>query len=258
MNKYPTPHAEVNALLRRLYSDARAILGSQFVGMYLYGSLSYGGWDAASSDVDFLFVTEDVLQPSMLDALRGMHERIAASSLPWADMLEGSYIPRAGLRRYDPANDRFPTIGIDWEFGLGDHGVQWIIERYIVREHGVIIDGPPPQTLIDPVTPDDLRYAARASLTNFWAQQVHGPDWLRPRNYQAFAILTMCRASYTLQHGTVASKVEAAHWARRTLPAPWPSLVERALAWLHDEQPDDMDDMLAFVRWTVENVQPPP
>jgi hypothetical protein len=60
-----------------------------------------------------------------------MHAEIASSGLPYATRLEGSYIPRHALRRYDPANARHPTIGTDWPFQVEWHGNDWIIERHI-------------------------------------------------------------------------------------------------------------------------------
>jgi Domain of unknown function (DUF4111)/Nucleotidyltransferase domain len=233
--------------------EVRGVLGAQFVGMYLYGSLSNGDFDPVSSDIDFLVVTDATLPGAMVAMLGELHARIAASGTPWADRLEGSYIPRAAIRRYDPANNCHPTIGADWEFGIGAHNENWVIERAIVRERGVVIAGPPAPTLIDPITPDELRAAVRACLDPFWERQTEGqePEWLRRRHYQAFAILTMCRACYTLEHGTVPSKFAAAQWAQETLPPPWPALIARALSWRSDHAPDDMTEMRSFIRYTV-------
>jgi predicted nucleotidyltransferase len=64
----PTPYADVNALLSELLGGARAILGPQFVGMLLYGSLASGDFDSAS-DVDVLVVTHDDLSPDTFTAL---------------------------------------------------------------------------------------------------------------------------------------------------------------------------------------------
>lgn len=251
----PTPYPAVNAVLRLLLQEVRTVLGSEFVGMYCYGSLALGDFDPHSSDVDFLVVTEDGLPPETLRALERMHARIAASGLMWADKLEGSYIPRTALRWYDPARNRHPTIGADWAFGVRAHDRAWVIERHIVREHGVVVVGPPPKTLIDPLSPDALRLAVREQLTDFWRAQLDGPVWLRTRDYQAFAILTMCRARHTLAHGAIISKPAAAAWARATLPFPWPGLIDTALAWRHDKRPDDMTAMLAFVRDTIERAE---
>lgn len=247
----PTPYPDVNAILARLLADQRALLGPDLVGLYLFGSLSWGDFDPVSSDIDFLAVTAGELSPASLDALRELHARLAASGLPWADRLEGSYIPRAALRRHDPANARFATIGVDWPFGLAQHGSQWVIERHIVRERGVTLWGPPPATLIDPVSPADLRGAVRDALRDSWARRVEQPDWLGTRRYQAFAILTLCRALYTLERGGVASKPDAAAWARATLPARWTAAIDRALAWRHDPEAEDPTETLAFLRYAL-------
>jgi hypothetical protein len=249
----PTGYTDIDTLLHHLLTEVRCILGAEFVGMYLYGSLSGGDFDPESSDVDFLVVTEGMLPEVMVAALGEMHARIAASGMPWADRLEGTYIPRAAIRRYDPANNRHPTIGNDWEYGIGEHNETWVIESAILRERGITLAGPPLTTLIDPVSPDELRATVRSILTNLWLRHTVGPEpeWLRPRHYQAFAILTMCRALYTLEHGTVPSKPVAAHWAQETLPPPWPALIARSLRWRSDHAPDDMTEMLAFIRYAV-------
>jgi len=107
----------------------------------LFGSFARGDF-TADSDIDFLVVTEHAVPDDTLHALAALHARIAASGLTWADKLEGSYIPRAALRRDDPANNRHPTIGLDWAFGVHEHGSNWVIERHIVREHGVTAHAP--------------------------------------------------------------------------------------------------------------------
>jgi len=255
--RFPTPFPIVNLLLDLLLRAVRDVLGAEFVGMYLYGSLALGDFAPGSSDIDFLVATARELPDETVAALGAMHARIAASGLAWADKLEGSYIPRAALRRYDPADNRHPTIGADWPFSIREHSSNWVIERHIVREHGVVIWGPPPKALIDPVSPDELRAAVWEALDGFWRAQSGGPEpeWLRTRDYQAFAILTMCRALYTLAHGDVASKPMAAAWARATLPAPWPDLIATALVWRHDPRPGDIAAMLAFVRYTIERAE---
>lgn len=246
-----TGYPAVDTLLTRLLTDVQRALGDELVGLYLYGSLALGDFDPGSSDIDFLVATRGVLPFATLTALDSLHQQLAASSLAYAHRLEGSYIPLQALRRYDPSDNTHPTIGVDWSFGLGPHKTNWIIERQIVREHSPALYGPPPHDLIDPVAPAALRAATREMLLGFWAQQLADPEWLRARDYQAFAILTMCRALHTLAEGAVVSKPRAAAWAKRALDPAWTPLIDRALAWRHDHSPDDMGEMLRFVAWAV-------
>jgi len=246
----PTPYSEVNTLLLFMLARVQEVLGEELVGFYLYGSLSLGDFDPQSSDIDFLIVTENDI--AGLDDLRDMHAAIAASELRYADHLEGSYIPRRALRRYDPQDATHPTIGVDWEFHVEWHGSNWILERHIVREYGIVVWGPPPSTLIDPVAPQAMRAAICEKLRDFWSKQLSGPEWLHPRDYQALAVLTLCRALYTLSYGDVVSKPRAASWACQTLAPQWRPTIERALTWRRQHvQENDMSDTLAFLRYAV-------
>lgn len=245
-----TPYADVNAVLQLLWEQQRQVLGDRLVGLYLGGSLALGDFDPESSDIDFLAVTAAPLPEPLLPRLQAMHERIHASGLHWASHLEGSYIPRAAVRRYDPSASVHPSIGVDWPFGIHPHDRSWVIWRWIIREKGVTVGGPPPASLIDPVTERELREAVASLLREVWPAHLEAPEWLRPRNYQAFAVLTMCRARYALATGAIASKQAAAAWARERLPQ-WAQLIDRALLWRCDTQPDDMTEMLAFIRETV-------
>jgi predicted nucleotidyltransferase len=87
-------------MLGRLDGGARAVLGRQFAGLYLYGSLATGGFDPATSDIDFLVVTEGALDEAAVDALREMHEELSRDGGKWAAKLEGAYVARAALRKY--------------------------------------------------------------------------------------------------------------------------------------------------------------
>jgi hypothetical protein len=249
---HPTAYPEVNALLQELLARARAVLGECFVGLYVHGSVASGDFEPQRSDIDFLVVTVDELPAKMLPALQAMHARIHASGMKWATKLEGSYIPRQALRRYDPAHALHPALRVDGTFDVDAHGADWVIQRHVIREQGIAVAGPDPRTLIDPVPPDDLRRAAAGTLREWWAPQLQDHSRLRQPQYRAYAVLTMCRVLYTVQHGTVVPKGVAAQWAQRTLGEPWAALISRALAWPLDGQEDTLDDTLRFLRYTLE------
>ena len=247
---YPTPYPDVNAVLDRLLANVQTVLADRFAGMYLYGSLSSGDFDPRRSDIDFVVTTTGELTEDVIAALDSMHTQIMSSGLKWAKKLEGSYIPQAALRRYDPDGPPYPTLN-EGRFYLAPHGSDWIIQRHIIREHGVRLAGPPLQTVVDPVQPDDLRGAVRGILAEWWAPMLDNPDWLGRDEYQAFAVLTMCRALHALEHGDIASKPVAARWVQQT-HGEWADLIERALAWHHGDPWDELEQTLAFMRYTLE------
>jgi len=251
MPAHPTPYPDINALLQDLLSHVQAVLGSQFVGLYLFGSLSSGDFDPQRSDIDFLVATDGELPAEMLPALASMHQRLAEAHPKWTRRLEGSYIPRRALRRYNPAQARHPSLRIDGSFDVDHHGPDWVIQRHEIRRHAIALSGPEPSTLIDPVAPNELRAAAQATLREWWAPMLEDPARLRQREYQAYAVLTMCRALYTLQHSTVVSKGLAAAWAQEFLGQEWAELIEEALAWPRGPQPDRSERTLALIRHTL-------
>jgi len=245
-------YPDVHAFLQQFLTQVRAVLKQKFVGMYLYGSLALDDFDPSSSDLDILVATASELPSEIVAALKAMHEKIQETDTEWAKRLEVSYTPVAALRLYDPRNTHYPFISTISPFGITEHGRDWIINRYIIREKGIVIAGLSPQTLIAPISEDELKAAVRYILCNSWTQHTSGPEWMRPRKNQAFTILTMCRAWHVLKKGTIVSKPQAAAWAQKELASQWKPLIKRALLWRADPQIDDMTETLSFLRATIE------
>lgn len=213
---FPTPLPDINQALQALLSETRAILSERFIGLYLYGSLASGDFNPLRSDIDFVVVTEGELPAEAIQALEAMHARLWNLGWKWMQKLEGSYISRVALRRYNPQDGPFPCVN-EGKFYLARHENDWVIQRHILRESGVAIAGPAIRPMIDPVSPDELRTAVQGYLDEWWRPMLRDPQRLRSREYQAYATLSMCRALYTLQHGRVASKTGSARWAQQTL-----------------------------------------
>lgn len=250
----PTPYPDVNALLGTFIADVRAILADRFLGLYLSGSLATGEFDEAS-DIDVLVVTTDALPDETVATLAAMHERLAILAPRWGRELEVSYVPRDAVRRYDPANDLHPRIARGESLRRQAHLREWDTQRHILRERGIVVAGPDPRTLIDPVRPDDLRRAVLATLREWWPMNFQEPAEVQPRGYRSYLVLTGCRLLYTLEHGTVASKPVAAQWAREALDPQWAGLIAWAEAARRDRRPDELDHLreaLDFIGYVVE------
>ena len=178
VNNFPTKYPEINKILELLLSSASRVLGSQLTGMYLYGSLSSGDFDLETSDIDFLIVTTSTLSNKTIAELESMHHQIWTSGLKWAAKLEESYIPKRDIRRHNPHSAPCPTVN-EGKFYLDKRGSDWIIQRHVIREQGIVLAGPEPKTLIDPVSPEDIRRSVVGVLHEWWFPMLEDPPGCR-------------------------------------------------------------------------------
>ena len=251
----PTTHPEVNAVLQQAVEGASAILGDQLVGFYLFGSLVRGGFDEIS-DIDVVVATEGEISKETFDSLSEMHAGIIAAGTYWATNLEISYIPKTALRRYDFNNATHPRLerGKDEKLYYMHHHSDWVVERYELLENGLALVGPPPKTLIDPVSPDDLRQAM-LGLIHSWIITLPD-DMPDSRGGQSYVVLTLCRLLYTLEKGNTASKPDAVAWALETLDTAWHPLIHSAWEGRQhpggDPIPEELEQTVALINYTIE------
>ncbi|MBG7610361.1 MAG: DUF4111 domain-containing protein, partial [Anaerolineae bacterium] len=168
-----------------------------------------------------------------------------------AAKVEGAYIPKYAIRRYASDDLARPCVN-EGEFYLGYQGSDWIIQRYILREFGVVIAGPDPKTLIDVVTIEEIQHAVELILHEWWAPMLDEPERMLHSDYQVYAILSMCRALHTLHTGKLSSKPVAARWALDTLEQQWAESIELALSWRDGKELDMLDQSLALIRYALE------
>lgn len=280
--KLPTPYPQINVLLHDVLAGAQQILGPHFVGMYLEGSLVSDDFDQ-DSDIDFVVASDEAVSGDQFTALQLMHERSATNSSWYADQLEGFYVSQHALRRYDPQHALHANIerGPGERLKLDRLDSSWLVHLWILRERGVTLAGPNPQTLIDPVPSMALQQAMVGSLPDWCAPKLDNPEQLRIRGSQAYVVLTLCRVLFTLHTGSVGTKRVAARWAIGTLDARWVPLIERAWEGRHNpaaEQaasgqwlplnerrweglhnievsPEEVSETLDFIRYTIESSQ---
>jgi hypothetical protein len=247
----------VNAALDEFLVSVRAILGPHLRGMYLVGSLAVDDFDPDSSDLDIIVVTDGALPDDRIAAMREWHTLFSAGGSPFATRLEAVYIPQADLRAPASASASYPQVERDRPFFVEPVEPGWSVQRYTLREHGVVIAGPDPREMLDPVDPDEMRRDG-AIIARTWLDQAeHDPtwlDWARPRPYFAFVVATLCRLLYTLETGGVTSKPAATRWAQETLGRRWADFVGRPWEARHENgetPPEDMDTLVAFIRFTA-------
>jgi len=127
--------------------------------------------------------------------------------------------------------------------------------RWILRNHGITVAGPPITSLVDEVPPQPMRDAMRTMLPGLmddlktWAR--FDTAWS-----QRYAVTAYCRALFTLHTGEVASKRGALEWARDHLDPRWRPLLtqviedrSRGLDPADPPRPGSLEAMYAFAAY---------
>lgn len=254
----PTPYPELNDVLGQLVEGMKAVLREQLVGAYLQGSFATGGFDR-HSDVDFVVALQDELSDEDLRALQDMHGRVYELECPWAQHLEGSYFPRDVLLRHELSGSPL------WYLDHGARTLEFsshcntVVVRWVLREKGVILVGPDPAELVNPVPTGVLRADIWATMRDWGNEILSEPERFRNRFYQTFIVLSYCRMLHDLHVGRAESKRTGAEWAREVLDASWRDLIDRTWEGRPDparsvREPADAGDFartLEFVRYTM-------
>lgn len=250
----------VTEMLRSLLLAIQEAIGDELVGVYLRGSLALGDFDPVTSDLDFLAVTKLPVSDEKFAVLSVLHTQLAKIPNAYAQQLEGAYIDHNALKRFRAA-ERYPTIERGGFLRWSEHHTNWILERWIVREHGITLIGPDPKTLIEPISEEEIHSAVSIRLRDWvsFANQLDDPNWRSSLGHKAYVVETMCRIMFTLECGNICSKPNAVIWALETFPEPWRSLVERSQSWRTDNitSPDTniISEVMRFVHWVASNAR---
>lgn len=255
----PTPYSELNTVLRDLVDSVQEVLSANFVGAYLQGSFAVGDFDK-DSDCDFIIVTEEELSQDEVAALQRMHERIYSLEIPWAQHLEGSYFPKQTLRLHACSGGQL------WYLDHGSRSLEQsnhcntALVRWVVREKGVVLHGPPPETLVEPIPVHVLRRQIMSTIRDWGRDILTNADHYNNRFYQGYIVLSYCRMLNDLLTGQPGSKRAGAEWAKANLDPSWAVLIERAWGGRHDpavssREPADFEDFqstLEFVGYITD------
>jgi predicted nucleotidyltransferase len=235
-------YPEVQALLPDLLSRMRAALGERLLGLYLYGSLVWGDFDLAVSDIDLLAVTAELPSAEELTALGRLHADFATERPAWRNRIEVQYASREYLATFRERRGPIAVISPGEPFHVVDAGDEWKINWYFVLAYGQTLAGPAPSAWIAPIGQAEFVAASRELALN-WRERIGKTAGSRP--YQSYSILTLCRAWYTCATGRQSSKRQAAAWAAERLPEHAP-LIASALEWRANANDTSADPAATF------------
>jgi hypothetical protein len=190
---------EVGPLLERFTASAGDVI--PLVALWAHGSLALGDFQPGRSDLDLVALVAAEITDPQREQLWRMHEALIGDE-ELADKLHCSYVVR----------DQLADAGrchATWAMGeLFDRRVSPISRREL-RQGGLCLYGPEPAALVPAVTDQELNDYVRADLRDYWYPKTAKPElWLRDI-WVDLGLLTLARASVTLQDGRLISKREA-------------------------------------------------
>ncbi len=217
-------------ILDRIAGQYRGILGENLVGLYAHGSLAFGCFNPAKSDIDFIVVVREApgaaQKQELLRLLLELTPLVPTKGLEMSVVLEEHcrrfayptpftlHFSNAHLRacREDLAAYCERMQGTDRD--LAAHFT-------VIRHVGIPVYGPPVAEVFGEVPAaaylDSLRYDAEYALEDI-------------RGNPMYVALNLCRVLAFIREGLVLSKAQGGAWGLSHLDGRFSGLLREALA----------------------------
>lgn len=201
------------AFSRRTLEQVKAIpsavasLGSRLAelgwvsDLLVAGSLAAGDYVAGVSDLDLIAIVEGSVGAAREAALVDLHRELDREQAAGTN-LGCTYVDESTLPRLSALH---PT----WTHGgLVRRRLSGVTRAELVML-GFAVFGRTPTALLPPMTADQVRAAARAELSGYWAWASRRPWlWLNP-DIADLGLTAMARGRYTMRTGQLLTKTEA-------------------------------------------------
>ncbi len=235
-------HPDIGVLLDLVLSRMQKILGEKLVGLYLYGSLVAGDFDYEISDIDLLAATAAGIGEAEFNALDKMHVELVRNNQSWKNRIEIQYVSRDALKTFKTRESQIANISPGEPFHFLEAGRDWLLNWYFVRENSVTLCGASPKTIIAPISKKEFIAAVREQAEEK-GRNVEKAKHSRP--YQAYLIMTVCRALYAVRNGEQVSKKRAALFAQKEFPE-YAYLIENAFEWRAKHRAENINHEATF------------
>lgn len=254
-NNGVTPYQDVNEILIDVTNGIKTILNENLVGIYLFGSLSYGDFNPESSDIDIVVILNRPLTQQELQLIKGLHEAIQKKYIKWSDRLECSYIPINMLENILPPKEPRPYLGGGVFYDEAPYGNEWIINNYLLYQYGISLIGCDFKALITQIDILEVQKACIKDLFQEWEPKITDLEWLSNSHYQSYLVLNLCRILYTVIEGFAGTKKVSAEWAKKRFGFPWSNLIANAQDWRYGKEMSSTNETIDFIKFTIEEIK---
>jgi predicted nucleotidyltransferase len=240
------------------YLHALEPLCSHFYGIYIFGSIAFGGFEELESDIDILALTHGEWSAPELAQLKTLHTKLIRTH-QLGKRLEVLYIPLHNLGKCDREIPPYPTL----QFGKFSPAKYYDLNHvtwWTVKNKGIRLLGPERSTLPFEVVWQDVLETMRDSLNGYWASKTKHSYLFLLDGWIVDAVATHCRILTTIEEGEIITKSVALKRWRERLPARWRPLIDEA--WrirhhlhepsLYHSRLERMREVLAFIKYVRE------
>jgi hypothetical protein len=252
-----TPYHDINEVLYAILEGVVDIFGDNLVGLYLFGSLSYGDFHPDSSDIDLVAILQNPASPEQLALIKHLHEKVSAENEKWGNRLECSYTPIAMLQNTLPPEQPRPYFGEGVFYPAAHYGNEWIINLYLLVYHAIPLVGAAFKELLGTVPIVEVQKACIRDLFQEWQPKLTDLDWLNNSHYQSYLVLNLCRILYTVLYGATGSKTVSARWVKDEFPE-WSDLIQTAEDWHYGLEMRRRDETIALIQFAIDKVTATP
>lgn len=252
-----TSYKDINEILLHLSDNLITILVENLIGFYLFGSLTYGDFNPASSDIDLTVIVNKQLNHRELEQIKHLHEKVNRRYKKWRNRLECSYTPVEMLKNILPPIEPRPYYGGGIFYEKAPYGNEWIINNYLLYQHGLPIRGNDFKVLIKPIDFLEVQKACIRDLFQEWEPKMLDFEWLDNSHYQSYLVMNLCRILYTVMCGTVSSKKVSAQWVKSKFCS-WNDLITIAENWEYGKKMLLRDETINFLKTVIKLIQETP
>jgi predicted nucleotidyltransferase len=250
-----TPYPDINEILLYILSGIDNILCKNLIGLYLFGSLTYGDFNPDSSDIDLVTIINKPLSHRELEQIKQLHKQFKEYYQKWGDRLECSYTPVDMLINILPPKEPRPYFGGGVFYDEAPYGNEWIINNYLLYEHGISLIGPDFKELAKPINIIEVQKACIQDLFQEWEPKITDFEWLDNSYYQSYLVMNLCRILYTVICGKTGTKRVSAEWVRNKFGLQWSNLIETAANWKYGKKMSLKNETIYFIKFTIDIIK---
>jgi hypothetical protein len=226
--------SRIPTILQPLFQEFTNRIDQEMPGrisaFYLEGSIALDGFNPRLSDVDFVAVLNSQVTTCEVKKIRSLHESMEHKYPQWK--LSGRYFQHSDLGCLNEAIQphlNYHDGKLMWSSRFNLSEITW----WILKNHGIAVFGPPPQSLNYTVDMDNLVQNQLENMNTYWASYTTRLDGLLALLTDwgiQWTVLGVLRQYYTIHERQIICKIKAGESALVSYPDRWHRIIQEAIA----------------------------